>query len=143
MNLPRVTLAAVVAWGAYVPIGWLAHGVLLTDLHAAQASARGEVATNVSLGFGVALAGFFAFGYTYAKGYERGQGVHEGIRFGVLVVLMLIAFAGVWSYVVFQFSGRLAAALAIDYVVEFAIYGMIVGAIYRPVQAAGAYQPAG
>ena len=29
-----------------------------------------------------------------------------------------------------------AAALAIDYVVEFAIYGMIVGTIYRPVPTA-------
>jgi hypothetical protein len=54
------------------------------------------------------------------------------MRFGVLVALMLIAFAAVWAYVTFPISAGLAAALAIDYVVEFALYGMIVGAIYRP-----------
>lgn len=45
---------------------------------------------------------------------------------------MLITLAAVWGYVVFPISSGLAAALAIDYVVEFAIYGMIVGSIYRP-----------
>ena len=58
------------------------------------------------------------------------------MRFGVLVALMLVSFAWVWGYVVFQISGGFAAVLAIDYVVEFAIYGMIVGAIYRPAPAA-------
>ncbi|MDP6581906.1 MAG: hypothetical protein QF681_14725 [Vicinamibacterales bacterium] len=53
------------------------------------------------------------------------------MRFGVLVAIMLICFAGVWGYVVFPISAGLAAALAIDYIVEFAAYGMIVGAIYK------------
>lgn len=133
MNFPRLALAAVSAWVAFMAIGWVAHGVFLTDLYTRRAAGiRGEGASSSAIGFAVALIGFFAFAYTYAKGYEGGQGAQEGMRFGVLVALMLITFTGVWGHVVFPMSGGLTAALAIDYVVEFAVYGMIVDAIYRP-----------
>ena len=131
MNLTRVAVAAVVAWIAFIVIGYVVHTVILEDLYASQElSGHGE--TEPLTGFLLALLGFFAFSYTYAKGYEGGYGTQEGMRFGVLVAIMLISFAAVWGYVVFPISGSLAAALAVDYIVEFAAYGMIVGAIYKP-----------
>ena len=132
MNFSRLVLAALTSWAAFLVIGSVVHGVLLTDLYAEQASGVRSEAMTPGVGFGLALIGFFAFAYTYAKGYEGGAGLQEGMRFGVLVALMLITFAAVWGYVVFPISGGLAAVLAIDYVVEFAIYGMIIGSIYRP-----------
>ena len=132
MNFARLAVAALTSWAAFLLIGSLVHGVLLTDLYRQQASGVRSDSMSPWVGFGLALVGFFAFAYTYAKGYEGGSGWQEGLRFGVLVALMLISFAAVWGYVVFPISGGLAAALAIDYVVEFAIYGMIVGKIYRP-----------
>ena len=60
------------------------------------------------------------------------------------VVIMLISFAAVWSFVVLPISGSLAAALTVDYIVEFAAYGMIVGAIYKPhIRPRGNSRPAG
>lgn len=136
MNFSRLAVAAIVAWAAFVAIGYLVHGMLLTDLYEQGSSAqRTDTDTNPLLGFAVALLGFFAFAYTYAKGYEGGGGLQEGMRFGVLVALMLVCFAAVWGYIVFPISGELAAALAVDYIVEFAVYGMIVGAIYKPLAA--------
>lgn len=144
MNFPRLAVAAASAWIAFVAIGSLVHGVLLADLYAEQASGvRAEGEAHPALGFGLALIGFFAFAYAYAKGYEGGRGTQEGMRFGVLVALMLVSFAAVWGYIVFPISAGLAAALAIDYVVEFAIYGMIVGAVYRPPSGGGRGAPAG
>ena len=132
MNFPRVTLAALTSWAAFLLIGSLVHGVLMSDLYARHASGVRSDAMSPVAGFGVALVGFFAFAYTYAKGYEGGSGLQEGMRFGVLVAIILITFSAVWGYVVLPISNGLAAALAIDYVVEFAIYGMIVGSIYHP-----------
>ncbi len=132
MNFSRLVVAALTAWAAFLLIGSVVHGVLLTDLYARQATGVRGDPISPAVGFGLALIGFFAFAYTYAKGYEGGSGLQEGMRFGVLVALMLITLAAVWGYIVFPLSGGLAAALAIDYVVEFAIYGMIVGSIYRP-----------
>jgi hypothetical protein len=78
------------------------------------------------------LVGFFAFAYAYAKGYEGGNGVVEGIRFGVLVSLIVIGFGLIWQYVMFPITATYAAAIVIDSIVELALYGAIVGAIYKP-----------
>jgi hypothetical protein len=96
-----------------------------------------DLNAKLPIGFAVGLVGFFAFAYTYAKGYEGTSGVMEGIRFGVLAAFMVIGFGVIWQYVVFPISGTMAVAAIVDTIVELAIYGAIVGAIYKPV-AAGA-----
>ena len=52
------------------------------------------------------LTGFFAFAYAYAKGYEGGNGVLEGVRFGVVAALIVIGFAGIWHYVFFPITAN-------------------------------------
>ena len=135
MNFPRVALAAVASWVLYLGIGFLVHAVLLKDTYLQYVSVmRPEAQANAILpiAFGCALVGFFAFAYAYAKGYEGGSGVQEGLRFGVLVGIMLCAFGSVWDYMMWPVSAGLLAAWLIDFVVEFAIYGMVVGLIYKP-----------
>ncbi len=135
MNFPRVALAAVASWVLYLGIGFLVHAVLLKDTYLQYVGVmRPEAQANAILpiGFGCALVGFFAFAYAYAKGYEGGSGVQEGLRFGVLVGIMLCAFGSVWDYMMWPVSAGLLAAWLIDFVVEFAIYGMMVGLIYKP-----------
>jgi hypothetical protein len=135
MKLSRVALAAVAAWVLYLCLGFLVHGVLLKDTYMQYVGVmRPEAQANAILpiAFGCALVGFFAFAYAYAKGYEGGNGVQEGLRFGVLVGIMLCAFGSVWDYMMWPIGKRLLAAWLIDFVVEFAIYGMVVGLIYKP-----------
>ena len=135
MNFPRVAAAAVAAWVLYMVMGYLVHGLLLADLYR-QSSAvmRPESEANAILpfNFGVALIGFFAFAYAYAKGYEGGSGLQEGLRFGVLISIMLCTFVSIWQYMVWPATAGLLTAWLIDYVVEFALYGMVVGVIYKP-----------
>ena len=140
MNLRRVAIGAVVAWVLYLGISYLVHAVLLNDLYRTYVQSgvmRPESEANAILpiGFVLALVGFFAFSYAYAKGYEGGSGVQEGLRFGVLVGILLCCFATIWEYMVFPIGRRLVLAWFIDYVVEFAIYGMVVGGLYRPAPA--------
>jgi hypothetical protein len=134
VNFGRIAVAAVVAWFAYLLLSPLVNNVLLSDLYAAHTSifrAPGDM--NLVLGLGAALAGFFVFAYAYAKGYEGGVGAAEGLRFGVVVGLLLSCFAVAWNYVVLPVSGALGAAWIVDTLVEMAIYGVVVGLIYRPV----------
>jgi hypothetical protein len=138
MNFPRVAIAALAAWVVYMGIGFVVHDVLLADTYAQFASVMrpaDEQRGILPVAFGFALVGFFAFAYAYAKGYEGGNGVQEGLRFGVIVGILLCCFAGIWNYMVWPISTELFAWL-IDYIVEFAIYGMIVGLIYRPLRLA-------
>lgn len=133
MNYPRIALAAVVAWVASIGVSFVVNGYLLMDLYAAHpAPFRPQGEINMVLGFGAQLLGFFAFAYMYAKGYEGTSGLQEGLRFGVLVGLLILGFASVWSYVVLAVSDALGMAWVIDGLVEMAIYGMIVGLVYRP-----------
>ena len=136
MNYARIATAAIAAWVVSIGIGFLVNEVLLSDLIRANAAVmrpEAEVTARLPLGFVFLLLGFFAFAYAYAKGYEGGYGVMEGVRFGVLVALIVIGFGVIWQYIFFPISDAMAVAGVIDAIVELAIYGGIVGAIYRPV----------
>ena len=135
MNFGRIAAAAVVAWLVSIAIGFVVNTYLLADLTLANAAALrpdAELMARLPIGFAFLLLGFFAFAYMYAKGYEGGGGVLEGIRFGVLAALVVIGFGVAWQYVLFPISGAFAMAMIIDAIVELAIYGAIVGAIYKP-----------
>lgn len=133
MNFGRVAAAALAAWVVYLGVGPLVNNVLLADLYAQHARVfRPQAEMNVAFGLAAALAGFFVFAYAYAKGYEGGAGVVEGLRFGVVVGLLLAAFSVAWNYVVLPVSGALAAAWIVDVIVEMAIYGAVVGLVYKP-----------
>jgi hypothetical protein len=136
MNFGRVAAAAVLAWLVYMGLSPLVNTVLLADLYAQHASVfRPAGQMNLVVGFAASLVGFFVFAYAYAKGYEGGPGAMEGLRFGVVVGLILACFAVVWNYVVLPVSGVLACAWVVDTIVEMGIYGVVVGLIYTPVRA--------
>ena len=133
MNFGRVAAAALVGWVVYLGLSPLVNNVLLADLYAQHASVfRPREDMQVALGLGAALLGFFVFAYAYAKGYEGGPGLVEGLRFGVIVGLLLACFSGVWSYVMMPVAGSFAAAMVVDAIVEMAVFGIVVGLIYKP-----------
>jgi len=68
MNFSRLALAALTSWAAFLLVGSVVHGVLLTDLYAQQSSGVRNESVSPVVGFGVVLIGFFAFSYAYAKG---------------------------------------------------------------------------
>jgi hypothetical protein len=134
VNFGRVAAAAVVAWIAYLLLSPVVNNVLLADLYAKHAAVfRPQAEMNLVLGLGASLIGFFVFAYAYAKGYEGGNGALEGLRFGVIVGLLLGCFAVAWNYVVLPVSGMLGVAWMVDTLVEMAVYGVVVGLVYRPI----------
>jgi hypothetical protein len=137
MNFARIALAAVVSWIVYLGVSFVVHTMLLRELYLQHLnSMRPEADQNAILpiGFMFALVGFFAFAYAYAKGYEGGKGVQEGLRFGVLVGILICAFRIIWDHMVWPVSLQLTTAWMVENILEFALYGMIVGALYKPVQ---------
>ncbi len=136
MNLGRVAAAAVVSFIVSIPVGFLVNDVVLAGLiRANQAAMRPETELTAKLPFGFVflLLGFFAFAYMYAKGYEGGNGIVEGLRFGFAVGVLVVGFGIVWQYVLYPISATMAVAIIVDSMIEAMLYGAIVGAIYRPV----------
>ncbi|MCA1560426.1 MAG: hypothetical protein LC753_04955 [Acidobacteria bacterium] len=139
MNFPRVALGAVAVWILSFGFGFLVHAVLLEEVylqHMPMLRPQAQASAIMPVAYGFSLIGFLAFSYAYAKGYEGGNGLQEGLRFGVLVGIMLSTFGAIWEYMVWPASTRLLAAWLIDFIVEFAVYGMVVGLIYKPTGAA-------
>jgi len=133
LDFGRVAAAAVVAWLVHLALTGLVWGTLLPDfLRQFAGLFRPAGSMNLVLGYGGSLAGFGVFAYAYAKGYEGGTGVVEGFRYGVLIGLLLAAFGGVWSYVMMPVSAMFAGAVIVDCIIEMAIYGAVVGLVYRP-----------
>jgi hypothetical protein len=135
MNFARVAAAAAAAWVVSIPVGFVVNDILLKDVYLPNAAAmRPQEAMMASLPLGLAatLVGFFAFAYMYAKGYEGTNGTMEGLRFGVLVAIMLSCFALIWQYILYPINGPMTVAMIVDTIVEFALYGAIVGTIYKP-----------
>jgi hypothetical protein len=132
MNFARLALAAAVAWVVSLAVGFVVNRYLMADIYATHASVfRPQDQMNLALGFGAQIIGFFVFAYMYAKGYEGTSGAQEGLRFGVLVGLLLICFAVVWNYVVLPVSGTMGVYWAVDTLLKAALYGVIVGLLYR------------
>lgn len=145
MNFGRIAAAAVVAWVVSLAVGFVVNDMLFAGLVAANAAAMrpdAELMANLPIGFVFLLLGFFALSYAYAKGYEGGNGVVEGARFGVLTAFIVVGFGIVWQYVMFPITASYAMALMLDSIVELTLYGAIIGAIYRPASAP-AVRPAG
>ncbi|MEW5984898.1 MAG: hypothetical protein AB1806_21295 [Acidobacteriota bacterium] len=139
MDFGRVAAAALAGWAASVVIGTYVTPLLLDEFYRQHAPLfRSGAEQYGAIGFGLAVVGFFVFAYAYAKGYEGGAGPAEGLRFGVIVGLLLASFTVAWAYVRLPISAGFAVALVIDAIVEMAIYGVIVGLVYRPLLPRGA-----
>ena len=135
MNRTRLVAAAVVTWAVSLGVGYFINEVLLADIYAANSAViRPESQMNglLPIGFVFLLLGFFVFAYMYAKGYEGGSGITEGLRFGLCAGILVTSFGLIWQYVLYPITGAMAVAIIIDSILEFALYGMIVGAIYKP-----------
>ena len=135
MNYPRILLAGFAAWIASIALGYLIHDVWLFRLYQANAWAfrRAEdVAQLVPIGLGAQLVACLAFAVAYAQGFGgEGSAIGEGIRFGLIIAILIDGFAVVWNYVTQPIATRLGVLELVARVGEFGVYGAIVGSIYR------------
>ena len=84
------------------------------------------------------LVGMFAISYVYAKGYEGGSGLLEGLRFGLLIGIFNAGyFIGV-DYGILNIGRRLALMMAVAGLGEWLLVGCTIGLVYRSAPGAEA-----
>ena len=138
MNYPRIALAGVAAWLVSIALGYLINDVWLFRLYQANAWAfrrPDDVAELVPIGLAAQLLGSLAFAFAYAKGYEpnrEASGSAQGIRFGLIIAIIVDGFAVVWNYVAEPIAPRLGFLQILGIVGQFGFCGAIVGLIYHP-----------
>jgi putative flippase GtrA len=134
MNYPRIVLAGIAAWVVSIGLSYLIHDIWLLRLYQANAWAfrRAEdVRELVSIGLGVQLLASLAFAFMYARGYQgEGSRVGEGIRYGLVMAIVIDGFAVVWNYVTEPIAPRLGVLEVVAVIGQFGVYGAVVGLIY-------------
>ena len=115
-------------------LGFLVHGVLLSDMYEGLASIFRPESEMMDMMWMMYVSGavtVFMFCYIFTKGYE-GKGVMEGVRYGVLVSFLM---AGAWTidpHVIFPLPANVASAWLLSGFVSMMIAGGIFAAIYKP-----------
>ncbi len=141
MNYARLALAAVVAAVVGFVYGGLVYGMLLTSqfgaFPAVFRSTESQMAYLPAMFVGI-LIGIFAVTAIYAKGYEGGSGVAEGLRFGLLVAIFNAGYFVATSYAILNIGRALTVSMAVAGLVEWLLVGATIGLFYKPLPAAAA-----
>ena len=134
MNWKKFFFAFIAAWIFIFIFGWFFHAVFLKDTYAAlpQGFQRSDADFKSHFGWLVAGQLVFAFMFTliFASGFASG-GVGAGIKLGIMIAFLGIG-THLIAYAVQPFPGNLMVYWSIGALVEMAIVGAIVGAIYKP-----------
>src|SRR4029077_10087835 len=78
------------------------------------------------------FVGALAATYIYAKGYEGGSGIAEGVRFGVAIGIFAGVYFGGVSWAVLHIGRDLGPLLIIVGVIEWFLVGLIIGPTTKP-----------
>lgn len=135
MSYGRLVLAALLALVVFFAYGFLINGRLTRDDYAQYSTVyRSADALPQYVPYGLAgtFVAMLAVVMIYSKGYEGGNGLAEGARFGVLIGILVACTHVVDNYVTLNIGGRLAAELAIAAFFQWIAVGMAVGLVYRP-----------
>ena len=136
MNYGRLALAAVAATVVDGVYGFIVYGNILSGEFARYPAIYRSSETQTQflpLMFAGILFAMLVASYLYAKGYEGGNGLQEGMRFGVLIGLVMVGYVAGVNNAIMNIGRRMAAAYALAGLVEWVVVGMVIGFIYHPV----------
>lgn len=138
MNIKRIVLTGFAVFLAVFLMDYLINEVLLTDLYHQTASIwRSEMEMRKLLVFmplGQLLFSFF-FTIIFSKGYEGSKsGLGQGLRFGLLVALMIEPATTFTWYAVLPVPSILAVYWFVSGFIELTVMGCIAGMLYRPAR---------
>ena len=130
----RFWMALVACYIVSHVIGYLVHEVWLQPTYESLAAifrAKESMDKLLWQMFVASAIAVFAFCYIFTKGYE-GKGVMEGVRYGVLIALLLAIPGAMMAHWVYPVPASLAIKWAIADSVHWVVLGAVAAAIYKP-----------
>jgi len=134
--MPKKLITGVVVAVYFFIIEYVLHGLILRGpyesvTHLLRAEGDMAPATFFVLLFVAYLIMGVLLTKVYAKGVEEG-GVAEGVRFGLLMGMLMAVPTGMINFAVQPWPANIIITQMLGYVVEFAIAGVIISAMYKP-----------
>jgi hypothetical protein len=132
MNIKRFILASVLVFVAFQVLNFLIHNVLLMAAYQATADVwRPDMMQKMWIIYVTTLIFSFLFVYIFTKGYE-GKGILEGVRYGLLIGLLMNVVGMFNQYAVYPVPLTLAVQWFIYGMIQYVICGIVAAVIYRP-----------
>jgi hypothetical protein len=129
----RFWMAFVTCWVVSQVLGYLIHGLWLSDTYKSLADVwrpESEMQSMMWVMMLTAAVLVFAFCYIFTKGYE-GKGVMEGVRYGLWIALLCAIPQAFDGFVIYPIPLSLSVKWAAAGVVYFVVLGAIVASIYK------------
>ncbi len=131
MNIKRFLLTALAVFVVHEVLGYVIHAVLLTPYYQETYSLwRMPEEINMALVYMVGLVWSLLFTYIFTIGYE-GKGPMEGIRYGLLVGLLICVPAAFGTYAVQPITLSLAMAWFVYGTVQVVACGLAAALVYE------------
>jgi hypothetical protein len=145
MNYGRLVGAAAAATVVDAVYGYLVYGVLLASEFARYPDIYRPpefAATYLPPMFLGIFIAMFAAVAIYAKGYEGGSGMAEGVRFGAVLAFFVAVLTASVAYGTLNIGRKLTLGLLVAGLVEWLIVGIVIGLVYKPSIVSGQCRPA-
>ena len=134
MNFGRLVAAALAATVLDAAYGLAVWGQLLNGefgRYPAIFRPGGDTSGFALMFLGI-LVGMCCAAFIYAKGYEGGSGAVEGLKFGVVIGLLMAAYISAANYGTMRIGKKLAATYLIGGFGEWLVAGIVIGLVYKP-----------
>ena len=87
-------------------------------------------------GFALMFSGIFVgmccATWIYSKGYEGGSGAIEGLKFGVVIGLLMAAYISAANFGTMRIGKKLALTYLVGGFGEWLVAGIVIGLVYKP-----------
>ena len=135
MNYTRIVAAAIAATVVDALYGVVVWGQVLRGEFARypEIFRPGDDQTALPLMFLGVFVGMFFASWIYAKGYEGGSGLIEGLRFGGLMGLLVGSYMAGVNYGITRIGKRMALTFGVGWVGEWVLVGLAIGIVYKPM----------
>ncbi len=139
MNYARIVIAAIAATVVDGIYGIAVWGQVLSGQFGRYPgiyrSSADQTAYLPLMFVGIFVGMFFA-SWIYAKGYEGGSGLMEGVRFGAVMGLLIGAYIAGVNYGIMRIGRRMALTYGVGSLGEWILVGIAIGLVYKPVAGA-------
>jgi hypothetical protein len=138
MNYSSLALAALGGTVASFAFGflvfWLVPGLIKeTHKYPAVFRAKEEMMTVMPIGLVATFLSILVAAIIFAMIHQSGSGIAESARFGVLIGIFVVCAFVLHNYVNLNIGLKLALGQAVVYFVQWAIIGIVIGLIYKPL----------
>jgi MFS superfamily sulfate permease-like transporter len=131
MNWKRFLWASLVVFVVTESLDYFIDTVILMPDYKKLSVLRPDVMSTKWPMFVLALLVAFVFTYIFVKGRE-GKGIQEGVRFGIIIWLLVTVQSGLGAWMLFPIPMALIVKWILYGLVTTVIGGILAAAIYKP-----------